>query len=435
MQSSHEPPIAPATCTEPERLEKWLEQFSQSSIVYFKRLAANDTLATGAHQAGPYVPKQILFDIFPGTENPSSLNPSVDILAAIDSHNQTRKVRAVWYNNRKARKEDPDGNGGTRNEARITRWGGKSSPLLDPENTGTLTAFAFKRVSNCEGETALHVWVCKNLEEETVIEDRVGPVEPSFGLILGATPKDRSYRSIASTCSLRPEEIPQEWRNQFPKALDIVRLARQKRQSNNRPIDLVILRRRACEFEIFQSLEREIEGPRIKNGFTSVDDFLAVAQTIIQRRKSRSGRSLELHLELLLEELGMTAGVHFSSQPESEAGKRPDFIFPSEKAYKDPNFPEENLRMLAVKTTCKDRWRQVIYEAKRIRRKHLLTLQQGISVNQYTEMVEAGIQLVVPSPLFRSYPAAVRSKLMTLSDFMAEIRQVAALIPMSTENK
>ena len=42
--------------------------------------------------------------------------------------------------------------------------------------------------------------------------------------------------------------------------------------------------------------------------------------------------------------------------------------------------------MLAAKTSCKDRWRQVLAEADRIRTKHLLTLEPAISKIQTAEM-------------------------------------------------
>lgn len=428
MENGSSTTVASEQTQSPGLAEKWLDDVATNSIVYFKRLAANDTLASGGHQAGPYVPKQILFDVFPNTASATELNPSVTLLAAIDSHYLSKKVRAVWYNNRKAGSA-AETEKGTRNEARITCWGGKSSPLLNPENTGALAAFAFRR--QAEGDAPnLRVWVCNSTEEEEYFENRVGPVEPSFGVIMGTIPGEhtRSVRTKKSTCRLRPEEIPAEWRERFPKAHEIVEMTRARRRAGRRPADALLLQRRTCEFEIFQSLEQEIEGPRIKDGFSSIEDFLVVAQTIIQRRKSRSGKSLELHLQGLFEEFGLVPGHHFSSQPESEPGKRPDFIFPSESAYKDSTFPAHRLRMLAVKTTCKDRWRQVINEAKRIPQKHLLTLQQGVSAGQHAEMTEAGVQLVVPKQLFRSYPKEVRASLMSLSDFIDEIKRLPAAV-------
>ena len=75
----------------------------------------------------------------------------------------------------------------------------------------------------------------------------------------------------------------------------------------------------------------------------------------MQRRKARSGRSLELHLRKIFLEEKLKEGLNFSYQPETENGKRPDFVFPYENAYKNKHFLSKQLRMLAVKTTCKDR--------------------------------------------------------------------------------
>lgn len=65
-------------------------------------------------------------------------------------------------------------------------------------------------------------------------------------------------------------------------------------------------------------------------------------------------------------EEGLRAGTDFVHRPVIEGGKRPDFLFPTQVAYEDPAFPANRLRMLAAKTTCKDRWRQVLNEANRI---------------------------------------------------------------------
>lgn len=106
----------------------------------------------------------------------------------------------------------------------------------------------------------------------------------------------------------------------------------------------------------------------------------------------------------------------------SEDGKTPDFLFPSMAAYRDPSFPADRLRMLAVKTTCKDRWRQVLNEADRIPSKHLLTLQEGVSQSQFSEMVKAGVSLVVPASLTDKYPKAVQPHLQSLESFIADLR-------------
>lgn len=80
--------------------------------------------------------------------------------------------------------------------------------------------------------------------------------------------------------------------------------------------------------------------------------------------------------------------------------------------------------MLAVKTTCKDRWRQVLNEADRIKSIHLFTLQEGVSPAQFREMKQAGITLVVPSALHKKYPDAIRSELMSLGGFIAKLTEI-----------
>ena len=59
--------------------------------------------------------------------------------------------------------------------------------------------------------------------------------------------------------------------------------------------------------------------------------------------------------------------------------------------------------MLGAKSTCKDRWRQVLSEAQRIPNKHLLTLEPGISENQTDEMQAKRLQLILPAQLHATY--------------------------------
>lgn len=117
-------------------------------------------------------------------------------------------------------------------------------------------------------------------------------------------------------------------------------------------------------------------------------------------------------------------GQDFVWNPEID-GKRPDFLFPSKEAYLDKAFDRENLAMLAAKTTCKDRWRQIRNEVDRDRVSclHLLTLQEGVSENQFNEMQSEGVQLVVPLALHRSYPDGVRDRLMSVDNFLTHVRE------------
>ncbi len=400
-------------------LGQWLdEQAGAGAVWYAKRLSGNDTLANGTHQAGPYFPKQLLFDLLPSLNRPDLTNPDQWFQLNIPSHNDSRTVRAIWYNNRL--------HGGTRNEARVTNFGGGSSPLLDPESTGALVVFSF--LQRTGASPTCSTWVCRNPEEEDAIEEMIGPVEPGQPRVWSLAGTVRRVEPVDLACDLTPEQLPASWLSQFPTGQELALFAKTRKPMSGKSPDERLLARRACEYEVFQSLESATELPRIKAGFTTIEQFVSHASSLLQRRKARAGRSLELHTRFIFEEENLKEGLHFSAQPTSDPGKKPDFLFPSEAAYADPSFPAEKLRVLAIKTTCKDRWRQVINEADRIKQKHLLTLQEGVSEAQFREMKEAGVQLVVPAPLRKSFPAAVQPELMTFGEFLGGIRQVANLM-------
>lgn len=224
-----------------------------------------------------------------------------------------------------------------------------------------------------------------------------------------------------ATCWLEAEQMPAQWFNQFPTSQEVFDTALALQPYRNLPTDDRVMQRRDCEYAVFLSVEHAIEAGTIAQGFNSVDLFLAKAQTILQRRKSRSGRSLELQLQTIFSE----EGIPCAFQPTTESGRRPDFIFPSQAAYDDLDYPADRLRMLAAKTTVKERWRQAIDEADRIPTKHIFTLQEGVSERQFAQMRETNIRLVVPRPLHSRYPQSVRSGLMTLQDFVDEMRAIA----------
>lgn len=248
--------------------------------------------------------------------------------------------------------------GRTRDETRLTGFGGSRSAMLDPDSTGALAVFSF--VPGEHGATTeCHVWVCGgDGTEADLFEERLGPVEPKQHVVW--TPGDLApgidlfSAAIAPSkgCQLQPSEIPSAWLLKFPSGEDIIRRTLAKRPPKGMNPDARLLRRRQCEYEMFLSVEQAVYLPRITGGFTSVDGFLGLAQTILQSRKSRSGNSLELHAREIMSEEGLVSGVEFTHRPVIEGGKRPDFLFPSQAAYDNPNFPDTRLRMLAAKTTC-----------------------------------------------------------------------------------
>ncbi len=392
----------------------WLEDVSGNDFIwYVKRLSGNDTLANGSHQAGPYLPNSVFFEIFPSTDGMTQENQKRELECYTDSHGDYAKICGTWYNN-KFRE-------GTRNETRLTGFGGQDSAILDPESTGALTVFAFRK-DNRNDAYECHVWVSRHETEEDVIEDRIGPVEPSEWRLWRPEFSTGTGPERTNPCWLANEDIPNGWLETFPSGADIIKKTLELRPIGETDPDTRLIKRRQCEYDIFRSLEEAVELPVILKGFNSLDDFVGKAQSILQRRKSRSGRSLELHAKEIFLEENFEADVDFSHQPVTEQNKKPDFLFPSFKHYHDSSFPEENLRMLAVKTSCKDRWRQILNEADRIKTKHLLTLQEGISENQFEEMKKQNVQLVVPEPIISKYPGSVQPHIQTFESFIGDIR-------------
>ena len=120
------------------------------------------------------------------------------------------------------------------------------------------------------------------------------------------------------------------------------------------------------------------------------------------------------HLEAVIQ----AHGIRYIREATTEKRNGPDFLFPGETEYHSEQYDASRLTMLAAKTSCKDRWRQVLAEADRIANKHLLTLQPGISLSQTEEMEKENLQLVVPEDIRGSFTPAQRKWLINLKEFL-----------------
>ncbi len=179
------------------------------------------------------------------------------------------------------------------------------------------------------------------------------------------------------------------------------------------------------EFEgaLFRKLERTYLGVRIRAGFLEngepdVDGFVSTALSVLNRRKSRMGLSLENHVEAAV----LAWGLRYERGARTEGNSKPDFLFPGSAEYHDPAFNAQLLAMLGVKSTLKDRWRQVLAEAAKIEEKHLLTLQPGLSDNQVNEMQRHRLRLVVPVALHGAYGPTAAGWLMPFRGFLELVR-------------
>ncbi len=174
---------------------------------------------------------------------------------------------------------------------------------------------------------------------------------------------------------------------------------------------------------LFKTLEKHIVAQRLQQGFgaqgTDVDEFISFSLSVQNRRKSRAGFAFENHLAHIFD----TSEIQYSRGARTERNNKPDFLFPGIRYYHDTGFATQLLTMLGVKTSAKERWRQVLAEADRIENKHLITLEPSISKNQTDEMIAQNLQLVIPQQLMETYTEEQQENLITLSDFVGIIRE------------
>ncbi|WP_379655038.1 type II restriction endonuclease [Pseudoxanthomonas sp. UC19_8] len=214
------------------------------------------------------------------------------------------------------------------------------------------------------------------------------------------------------------DEMLARFGGRFPRTIDFSGYAR----STLKDLDVrddpdgVLLAWMEREEILFRTLERHLIAERLQAGFTgdqATEDFIRFSLSVQNRRKSRVGLALENHMEVVFTSLGL----RYKRTAVTENKSKPDFLFPGQDEYHNAAFPAARLSMLAVKSTCKDRWRQVLAEADRIEEKHLLTLETAISANQTSEMKAKHLQLVVPRGLHDTYNAEQQAWLFDVGAF------------------
>jgi hypothetical protein len=186
----------------------------------------------------------------------------------------------------------------------------------------------------------------------------------------------------------------------------------------NLVVDSALLRCMDTEYDLFRRVERKVCESALVRSFKDVDDFISTAQTILQRRKSRAGRSLENHVSYFLKREGIPHEVR------PTIGGKPDVVIPSKKDYEDKQYADDKLFLIACKTTFKDRWGQVLKEGKRVAQKHLFTLQKGMAPTQLEEMKDANVTVVVPDDYRTGYPLS--PNVLSVEEFFAKVKAALA---------
>lgn len=385
-----------------EYADQAINSVLNSDLGFCKFLSANDTGATGGHQSGILISKSAVKIMFNQQQLKQDIIPK-------------RIVKIKWQDD--IITESCFTYYDSKNELRITRFG-RGFPFIKADQTGALFVFTKQSEDDYSGYF---------LETEEDIE--------AFLNAFGISPTETN--SLIDKDKVEPETYEkteiQGFINglevDFPPSEEMSEAARYIHDKVYNHIefiktnpDRIIIDWTNMEYTLFRALEYARYGDAITRGFESVDQFIGVANMVLNRRKSRAGRSLEHHLSAIFD----GNEIKYSSQKVTEGNKKPDFIFPSIDAYHNSSFSINNLTSLAAKTTCKDRWRQILNEADRLKGKpkYLCTLQQGISGAQMDEMQTENVILVVPKPYISTYPSDRQSRIWSLARFVEFIRHL-----------
>jgi len=366
-----------------------------------KFISANDTGLTGSHQRGFYLPKaawQLFTPHAPEKDRCDKSNVRITWQDGI----VTQSV-VTWYGAK------------TRSEYRLTSFG-RGFRWLRHDLVGALLVLV--PISHQE-------FVAYVIEHDEDIAD-VQAALNVFAIERWAVfIADREEETIES-CTDRLFREFAESTTAFPDTLTISEKTREVVHAcaaaiASRSIDEQLVEFIRHELMLFKMIERRFYEADVRRTFADIDDFVNTALSILNARKARAGRALENHIEFLFRQ----AGIPFQMRAVVE-GTRPDIVIPGRYEYElalRGRYPAEKLIVIGVKTTCKDRWRQVLNEAPLVARKHILTLQEGISPKQLEEMHRSNVALIVPKALHGKYPYERHIELLDLETFIESVRR------------
>lgn len=241
--------------------------------------------------------------------------------------------------------------------------------------------------------------------EQAVLAWRAGTLE-AFAEVHSVIPGTNQMAAIAQAAYLEANGLT--WLDPF---------------AMKAPGDAVMHISRDIEYRLFRDFElraRSMELVRIVLGMDStsmsveralralITEFPRIDKVLLsaaQQRKSRAGKSFELHIERMLKD----GRVPYEAQVVIESKKRPDFVLPDYRLYSDTGRAREEALVLSAKTTLRERWKQVHGEIRNCDL-YLATVDENVAASAIWEMGEAGIILVVPESLKGSDAAVYRKQ-------------------------
>lgn len=389
-----------------ELLSSAIQSVTLSKGAFCRFLSANDTHATGGHQYGFLLP--------------IAAYPIIFNQEKVKGENKDKKVKIRWQNDL-----ETDSRityyGKAKNELRITRFG-NDFPFLEEEHVGDLLIIAKQNDDYYEG----FVLSTEDDIDTFMMHFNLSADRPNQ--IVDVTNKQCENETLQTAIDEAIKDL-----NDFPQTSEMGKMAQELfnklHKINDERVcespDKILLNWYDTELSMFRSLEEKVYNPIYTQPFADCQSLIEFSNKILNRRKSRAGKSLEHHLSAIF----TAQKLIFEEQVVTENNKKPDFLFPNAICYHNFEFPAEDLTILGAKTTCKDRWRQVINEADRVDEKYLFTLQQGISKNQLKEMADENVKLVVPQSHVDSYPEEYRESLNTLSGFIEIVKEKQDRMP------
>lgn len=390
-----------------ELLDLSIQAVKSAKTSFCRFITGNDAGVTGSHQAGFYIPKNAAPLLF-GTECKRGENKEKRVTIKWQNDIETAS-RFIYYGQK------------TRNEYRITRFG-KNFEFLQDKYVGSLIIIA---------EIDVDYYKAFVLESEDDIESFLSYFNLSTeqtNQLIDLTQAHDEGDMLRLAIMERIKDL-----QEFPMTYEMGKMAQDiyNRLNNVTPEqirqtpDKILMSWYSAEWELFRSLEEKVYKPVYTQPFADCQSLIDFSNKILNRRKSRAGKSLEHHLSAIFS----AEDLVFEEQAVTENNKKPDFLFPNSECYHNFEFPADDLTVLGAKTTCKDRWRQVTTEADRVDEKYLFTLQPGISRNQLKEMASEKVMLVVPEDHIQTFPKEYQGSLSTLSGFINMVRQKQERMP------
>lgn len=378
-----------------------IKNVRRSVASFCKFISANDVGRTGGHQSGYYVSKDAAKALF----NCDCIRGTIE----------DRWFKISWPDGKVTTSRYVYYGRNTRNEGRITNFGGGFEFTKDDYIGSLLIISKFS-----EDSYSASILSSEEDIDEFTLQYSIPLDAKCFLFINNNQEIERRVNPSERLTQLLLEVVARF--DDFPETKMMAQFARDcyngafgldDNQIFSEP-DSVLNSWLNTETSLFYYMEDKIYQPLYSTPFNSVADFTKAANEVLNRRKSRAGKSLEHHLAQIF----TSSKLKYEEQCVTEDNKKPDFIFPGGNEYASVVFPCEDLVFLGAKTTCKDRWRQVLNEADKIEVKYLFTLQPGISSNQLREMAHENLRLVVPHYNISLFAQEYQASLLDLKQFI-----------------